>query len=302
MKAIVGVAMLAAALVVSVVLAAEQQEGPAAASGTAAPEAAVPEVVVGLPPGQAPAPVPMVELTFEGGKTVTGRLIREDAQVVQITSLGGSSMGYPRALVQGVRRFSLSPADYSEQAGDFLAGQIWTAKEGSGVYVKAREQYQAALLLAAADQDRGRVQARVAALERERDALQAEALRQQDLQKARDEADLVRLQQKLTQEQLAAMQTFEPRLKQVEQGLNQTKLAIVALQDAANNISRTLDDQGRQLARMQDDLTILESNVVYVPYPVYTDPRRPNDGGSRGDGGRGDRGSDKDKDKGTPTP
>ena len=260
MKAALG--MVALAALGSLVLAAEQQVPPRAEA--------------------APA-VAMVELTLDDGTAVTGRLVREDDQTVQVTSFAGSSIGYGRGHIQSVRHYSLPAAEFAERTGDYQAGQLWKASDGPGTYMKARDQYAQALLLTAAAEDRRRVEAKLTALERERDALQAEALRRTEEQKAADEADAVRLQKLLTQQQIAAVQALGPRMQQLEQGLRQTNQAILALQNAANGTAGAMDDLARQIAAVRDELTTLEYNVVYIPYPVFPDHRRPREDGSHRD-------------------
>lgn len=280
MKAILGMAVVLVALVASVVLA-------------AAPEAAVPEVVVGLPTEQAAAPVPMVELTFADGKTLTGRLLKEDDQTVHVTALGGGSIGYQRATIRSIRRFTMSASQFAEQAGDLLAGQLWKVVDAPGTFVKAREQYRAAMALAPAVEDRDRLQAKLDSLEHEREAWQAETLRRLEVQKATDEAELVRLQKNLTQQQLAALQAYELRLRQVEQDARQAKLAILELQDASTRMGQNLND----LNNLQ------RNNPIFVPYPVYVDVRRPHDDQKHDDQKPDDQKHDDDhQDKDVPKP
>jgi hypothetical protein len=288
MKATIGAAVLAVlATLASLAPAAEQQTTPAAAH---VPEVWTGPVTAEAAPAAVPAapPVPMVELVLRDGTVVTGRLVKDDGQTVQVASFGGSTIGYNRDLIESMRRYTLPASGFAEQAGDYQAGQLWKAADGAAVYARAREQYQQALLLAATADERDRVQAKVAALDRERDALQAEALRHVEVQKANDEAEAVRLQKQLTQQQIAALQALSPRLQQMEQDLRQTKQAILALQDAADANNRSVVDLGSQLAKVQDDLTTLENNVVYAPYPVYFQPVRPRDDGRRGGDSRGD--------------
>ncbi len=267
MKAILTVAALVA--LASVALAAEQQ-GPAA-----------------------PRPVAMAELTLDDGTSVTGRLAKEDEQTVQVTSFAGSTIGYARTHIESVRHFSLPAEAFAEQAGDYQAGQLWRAADGPGAYVKARDQYVQAMLLAATAEDRDRIEAKTALLEKEREALQAEAMRKAQAQKAADEADALRLQKQLTQQQMAALQALAPRLQQLEQGLRQTNQAVVATQNAATGNAQALNDLAAQLSAIRNELTTLEYNIIYVPYPVYNDGRRRgNDSGRDGSGRDGSRHDD----------
>ena len=296
MKMIPGVAAVLVALVASVVLAAvpADQQG-AAAPAAAAPQAAVPDVAIGLPAEPTAAPVAMVELTFTDGKTVTGRLLKEDDQAVQVSALGGGggSIGYQRATIRSIRRFTMSASQFAEQAADLLAGQLWKVVDAPGTFVKAREQYRAAMALAPAAEDRDRLQAKLDSLEHEREAWQAETLRRSEVQKAKDEAELVRLQKDLTQQQLAALQAYELRLRQVEQNVRQTMLAIIELQDTSTRMGQNLND----LNNLQ------RNNPVFVPYPVYVDVRRPHDDQKHDDQKPDDQKNDDcHQDKDTPKP
>ncbi len=250
----------------------------------------------GAPP--APPAVPMVELTFDDGAGVTGRLVKESDQTVQVTSFAGSTIGYARTHIESVRHFSLPAGAFAEQAGDYQTGQLWKAADGPGAYVKARDQYVQAMLLAATPEDRDRIEAKTALLEKERDALQAEAMRKAEAQKAADEADAARLQKQLTQQQIASLQALAPRMQQLEQGLRQTNQAIVATQNAATANGQYLSDLAAQLSAIRNELTTLEYNIIYVPYPVYNDRGRPRGDDSGRDGSRGDD----DHDRGVPRP
>jgi hypothetical protein len=285
MKAALGLAaVLAVTVAYSLVAAADQ------------PAAAVPTVSAAAEDAQ---PVRMVELTLKDGSTVNGRLVKEDDQTVQVTLPAGSSIGYARSSIQTERDYTLSAGAFAEQAGDYAAGQMWKSSDGAAAYTKARDQYQDALLLAATAEDRARVQTKVADLEKEREDQNAEAVRERELQKAKDEADLVKLQQTQVQQQMAALQTLSPRLQQLEQGLRQTNQAIVVLQNAVASSGAALDTLSRQIASLQSDVSNLQYSVYYAPYIIAPD-RRSHDDGGRGD--RGDRDGDNDRGRGNALP
>ena len=92
----------------------------------------------------------MVELRLDG-RTVQGRLVFENDDVVRVESLGRGVIGYERASIRDMRRFAIPESAFYEQQGDYVHDRA-----GRGESLKslksARRFYEKALLAAATDE------------------------------------------------------------------------------------------------------------------------------------------------------
>ncbi len=137
MKVTLAVVALSAIALASAVL--------GATAGRTAPS--MPHLPPPAPADEAAQPVLLVELTFNDGHRVAGLLARENDQAVSVTALSGGTVAYPRSTIKDVQKYTIPAADYDEQVGDYLSRQLWRTEDPPATYVKAREQYQAALTL-----------------------------------------------------------------------------------------------------------------------------------------------------------
>jgi len=255
---------LSAASIVAVLTAAAVLGAAPAQDGGAAPSDA-----------ETPRTVPMVRLTLDNGQKITGMLQKEDEATLYVTSLGGGTIGYRRDLIKELSRFTLPTGEYAEQAGDFLAEQLWKVEDASAAYVSARQQYRQALSQTTTARDHQRLLGKLDALEKEREAWQAEMLRRAEAEKAQQESELIRLQKELAEQKLATLRDHEGRLQQVELLTRQFQIALRQLQDQTDRIGRAVEEIDRDLAIVEDDVEDLERlDRIFVTNTVFVDLRR----------------------------
>jgi len=255
---------LSAASIVAVLTAAAVLGAAPAQDGGAAPSQA-----------ETPRTVPMVRLTLDNGQKITGMLQKEDEATLYVTSLGGGTIGYRRDLIKELSRFTLPTGEYAEQAGDFLAEQLWKVEDASAAYVSARQQYRQALSQTTTARDHQRLLGKLDALEKEREAWQAEMLRRAEAEKAQQESELIRLEKELAEQKLATLRDHEGRLQQVELLTRQFQIALRQLQDQTDRIGRAVEEIDRDLAIVEDDVEDLERlDRIFVTNTVFVDLRR----------------------------
>ncbi len=258
------VAVLAVALGSAVLGATAARQGPP-----------TPKLPAALPADDAALPVLLVELTFNDGHRLTGKLAKEDDQSVSVTTLSGSTVAYPRSTLKDVQKYTMPAAGYAEQVGDYLSRGLWRAEDPPDTYVKAREQYQTALTLSPAAKDHQRLVEKMEALEKERDAYQTEMVRRSDVKKAQDQAELTRLETEVARQKLSTLRDHEVRLQQQETQLRQLAVALSALQQQADATDTTVDDLDINLTQLSQDLDDLAAEAeTYVTQASFDDLRK----------------------------
>jgi hypothetical protein len=243
-----------ASLTLAAAPAAEPQPEPAAeAQEHAAPEA--------------DGMVPMVELMLQG-RTVEGRLVYEDEQIIRVEALGAGIIGYVRSTIREVRRFTITESAYHERLGDHHHGLVWATEDAPTEFARARQEYQRALLAADADEDRVRLKTKLDVLAADRDEWQREVLRAQQLDLARHEVDLAILEKQLTKERIEAVQ-------RQEQELQALRAAVQRMQADGQVLTRMVEDLRADLQDLEEDVDDLDDlDSFFVRTNVFVDLRR----------------------------
>ena len=209
----------------------------------------------------------MVEVSLDG-KKLAGRLISEDDQQVRVEPFGAGVIGYRKANLAGVRRFTLSRGSYYEQYGDYYRDHAWKAEDAPGEFINARLAYEKAYVYAESSESRARLGAKVQAVSADREEWQREAARKAELEKLHQEAELAKVQRELTAEKLAAFQRQDLIIRDLQ----------IALRDAQQRLgflANALADADRRIADIQRDLEGMDRlEAVFVTNAVFLDLKR----------------------------
>ena len=227
-------------------------------------EAAVEPVAEVAEPGKL---VQMVELALPG-RTVKGRLVFENEEIIRVEAIGAGVIGYARGTIREIRRYTVSESAFHEQYGDYYHGRVWGADDGPAEFARARQAYQRALLAAGTDDDRARLEAKLDILTADRDEWQKEALRAQQLELGVHEIDLAILEKQLTKERIEA-------LKNQEQELQALRAAVQRMQTDGQILTRMVEDLRADLVDLEDEVDDLNDlDNFYVRTNVFVDLRR----------------------------
>jgi hypothetical protein len=213
------------------------------------------------PPAAAPADgIEMAEITLDG-RTVRGRVVAETEEMIRLESFDGT-VGYRKGNVTDLRRFTLSTAAYYEERGDHYHERAWEAEDPPAAFGRARRAYERALAHAREPDLRGRIEAKLASLSAEREEYHAEALRRQELARARQEAELIELEKQLTQEKLLALQRQEQQIRDLAAAYRQVHQELRIALDRLDRIERDIVD-------LEDDL-----DDIFIRHSVFLDLKR----------------------------
>jgi vacuolar-type H+-ATPase subunit I/STV1 len=255
-----GTAWLALSVILLAVSTRGEEQKPAPAPNEAQAEAAQPAAPGG-------ASVDMAELALEG-RAVRGRVVFENDQVIRLESPDGGVIGYPKESIGGLRRFTLSRGAYEEEHGDYCRQHARQAEDALSEFAKARQAYQTAMAYAASDADRLRLKAKLEAVAAERDEWQADEARKAQIEKMRQEAELIKLEKQLTQEKLAAFRQQEEDLRRLQVAFRDSQLQMQQFANAIADLARRMD----ALERYMDDLE--RRQAVFITNTVFLDLKR----------------------------
>ncbi len=174
-----------------------------------------------------------------------GRVVYEDEDVVLLEKPSGASVRYQKDRLSDVKRFVLSLSDYWEEIGDYHMGRIWEHTDSLQDYHKARSAY----LKSLGYEDEDAVKLKLGRLEAERDYLQRELIRQQEVAKAEHEAEKARLEKERLEAKLKPMPEFERTVKDYTENLREVRYI---LRDVTQNIERLQRDLDRLKGRVTD--------------------------------------------------
>lgn len=260
MKLVAGTTLVLAAVLLwaamtSITALAEEEAPPAAAE--------TPEVEVAPAEGT----VQMVELTLEGRK-VSGRVVFEDDELIRVERLGAGVIGYRKDLVREVNRFTISPEAYLERVGDHHHTAAWDSEDSPALFIKARQAYQRALAQSAGTQNRARLSAKLDAIDADRAEWQKEALRREEIHRARHETELVKLEMEVARQKLAA-------LKRQDEQIQQLWAALREMEQHRAYVLAALDDFGRAIEDLEEDVDRLRDlDRIYIRNTVFLDLKR----------------------------
>ena len=184
--------------------------------------------------------VQMVEIAV-GDHTVRGRLLGETESAITIEGPAGGAVAYPRGAVRVARRFTIAASAYHEERGDLHRERAWTAEEASAEFQRARLAYQRALAAAASDEDSARLATKLRAAVADREEWQREALEQENLVKARHEAELARLEAELSRARLDALKEQANEILALRTDLRRARQEIRFLADRTERLERKVD-------------------------------------------------------------
>ena len=211
--------------------------------------------------------VPMIELVLPG-RTVRGRLVREDEDLIRVQAVGTGVIGYARATVREMRRFSVTKGAFAEMEGDYHHKIAWDADDGPAEFVRARQAYQRALVAADTDGDRARVQAKLELLAGDRREWQQEALRAQELAIGLHEIEIAALETQLTRQKLEMLQ-------RQAQDIEALKAAIQQIQADGQLLTRMVKELEADLIDLEEEVDDLDDlDNFYVRTNVFHDLRR----------------------------
>ncbi|KPK62249.1 MAG: hypothetical protein AMK73_06440 [Planctomycetes bacterium SM23_32] len=219
----------------------------------------------GPAPQQAEAPdvVRMAEVVLDG-TTARGKILHEDDEMIRIESVDGSTIGYRKDRITGLRRYAVSPASFHEQRGDYRHERAADAPDALAELTKARQAYQRALVLAESEADRARIQAKLQTLEAEGKERHEEAVRQEALAKAREETELARLAKQLTQEKLAALEQQGQDIVQLTRHLNDLEQKVRLLGATVERLERRIEELDDDLDRLDRLDRVFITNTVFL--------------------------------------
>jgi len=220
-------------------------EGDEEAAAVAQPEAG--EEVVAV------RGVKMAEFLMRG-RMVRGKIIHEDDDIIKIQRLGAGEIGYDKALIEGLRRYTLSRSEYNEILGDHYADRTWDFEDDEADFLRARRSYQRALAGALDEKARDRLQKKLENILAERNEWQEEAIRRLQLQKAEDEAEAARLQKELTKKNLEAADRFGELAEKLQERVGRLESNSDLLARELRDISRVISDMRRDIERLEDDV------------------------------------------------
>ncbi len=239
---------------------------PGAAAAEPQAEAAPDEEAVTLDVTVETDEVQMVELTFPHRK-VTGRLLDETDAMVRVETRTGGAIGYSRATIQEIRRFTVPAHEYYERIGDAFRETAWQAADAPDQFSKAWRAYSRAVEVSEEPQAKERLERKLEALTEERREWQREALRRHELRKAAAEADLRQLERELTEEKLATVRRHQRILEQMHE-------AIRELQEYSRHTSNLMENMQRHLAEVERDVDALRRRQYnFVSSGVFRDLR-----------------------------
>lgn len=211
--------------------------------------------------------VQMVELVFDGRK-VRGRIVLETDELMRIESVGGGIIGYGKDDRTQIRRFSIGRCAYYEEQGDYFRERAWKVEDAPTEFVKARQAYQQALAHAEVEEDRVRLEARLAGVASDRDEWQKEVMRKAEIDKARQEAELVRLEQELTRQKLTTLRRHENNIQQL-------RTTQAEMEQQMGRIIVLLEDLDRKFEDLEDDVHRLRYlDRTFITQTVFLDLKR----------------------------
>ena len=182
--------------------------------------------------------------------------------------IGAGIIGYTRATVRDMQRFTITAAAFAERQGDFHLGRAWEAEDPPAEFVRARQAYQRAVLAGLTTEDRDRINAKLEVLSDEREEWQQEALRMQELDYGRHQIDLAVLEKQLTSQRIEALQ-------RQEQELAALRTAVQRLQADGQFLTQVVENMQADLMDLRDDVHDLGN--VFVHVNTFADLRRAHD-------------------------
>ena len=251
-----GVACLGVVLFLSTLTVALAEEKAAPTKGETPPPregapSAKSQATEEAPPGAAlPAAIGMVELPLEG-KKVVGRVIFEDEQTIRVEPFGAGVIGYRKDVMGAIRRFTLSREAYYAEYGDYYHDRAWSVEDALAEFNKARQAYGKALAYAASDEERARLKTKLDSVLADQDAWQTEAIRKADVEKARQQAELVKLERQMTEEKLAAF-------RRQDQTIRELQTAMAEMQRRTQFLLNTMQDVDRRIQALERNLAMID--------------------------------------------
>jgi len=206
--------------------------------------------------------VKMAEFLMRGG-IVRGKIIYEDDDIIKIQRLGAGEIGYDKALIEELRRYTLSRSEYNEILGDHYADKTWDFEDDETEFLLARRAYQRALAGALDEKARDRLQKKLENILAERNEWQEEAIRRLQLQKVEDEAEAARLQKELTKKNLEAADKFGELAEKLQERVGR-------LESNSDLLARKIRDIGRVVSDMRRDIERLEDEVRRPTVVIYS--------------------------------
>jgi hypothetical protein len=231
------------------------------AEDAAAPTADVELLQQELGPGQT---VPMAEVTQLQGRRVEGRIVYEDAERIDLERPGGSVTGYAKHLIRpDIRRFGISQMEWVEMDGDLRQNGALDSRDPSVELLKALHSYQQARLLATDAKGRDRLDAKANAVLELQDAWHAESVRRQDLEIMAQQAELLKLEQQLTTEKLAALKQQGAEIVRLRADVQRLQQDNRRLGFATENIAQAVADLEDQMDELDDlNQILVRTNVI----------------------------------------
>jgi hypothetical protein len=216
------------------------------------------------PPARAEAPsserVQMAEIVLDG-QTVRGRVLADTDELIRLESLHGT-IGYRKDSISELRRFTVSRTAYYEERGDHHHERAWDAEDPADAFIHARRAYQQALAHAQDAVDRDRIEAKLEGVASEREQYHQEALRRQEVARARQEAALIELEKQLTEEKLRALRRQEQEIRELATAYRQVHQELLIALDRLDRIER-------DIAELEDDL-----DDIFIRHSVFLDLKR----------------------------
>jgi len=197
--------------------------------------------------------VRMAEVTQLQGRRVEGRIVHEDDERIDLEQPGGSVTGYAKHMIRpDIRRFTISKMAWVEMGGDLRQSGALDSPNPSTELLKALHAYEQARLLATSPEDRKRLDAKADTVLQMQDAWHAESVRRQDLEIMTQQAELLKLQQQLTREKLAALDQQRQEIVRLHNELGR-------LQAQNRDLATYADNLAEAITELQDDMDDLQN-------------------------------------------